>query len=92
MQRQEDIRAVIQTLLASQRRSEPGESAAAPRPAANTIVLTEAQSGFLRDLQDSLFENGIEASPAEIGQALLHALSSRPRLCRGLIAAYLVEG
>jgi hypothetical protein len=92
MQRQEDMRAMIQAVLPYTGQMEAGFPPVAARPGVETITLTEAQSGFLRDLQAALSKHGIDASVAEVGQALLQALSSRPSLCRGLMAAYLVEG
>lgn len=61
-------------------------------PAGNMLALSEPQMLFLRDIQNVLQENGIEADQSEIVHAIMVALSDRPNLCRGLLAAYLLEG
>ena len=101
MQRRDEIRAAMHNLLTATKRP---ESAAAPinplpiaipssaPPAGNPLVLAEPQMLFLRDIQNVLQENGIEADQSEIVHAIMVALSDRPNLCRGLLAAYLLEG
>ncbi|HLJ54514.1 MAG TPA: hypothetical protein VKT77_05695 [Chthonomonadaceae bacterium] len=41
-------------------------------------------------MQESLRAHHIEADLPEIVHALLEALATRPALCRGLVAAYLL--
>ena len=49
------------------------------------------QKAVVADLQHSLRKHGIEAGAIEIGTGLMEALASRPALCRGLLAAYLLD-
>jgi hypothetical protein len=44
----------------------------------------------LRAVQASLRAHQIEAEIPEIVHAMLEALATRPALCRGLVAAYLL--
>lgn len=53
--------------------------------------MSEAQKAVLTDLQHSLRKHGIEAGFEEIGKGILEALAARPSLCRGLLAAYLLD-
>ena len=53
-------------------------------------MLTESQLVTLRAVQASLRAYQIEAGIPEIVHALLEALATRPALCRGLVAAYLL--
>ncbi|HEV2471620.1 MAG TPA: hypothetical protein VGS41_03080 [Chthonomonadales bacterium] len=46
----------------------------------------------VKDVQAALLANGIHAEMWEIVHAIMSALASRPSLCQGLVAAYLVEG
>ena len=46
---------------------------------------------MLTDLQQSLRKHGIDAGFEEIGKGILEALAARPSLCRGLLAAYLLD-
>lgn len=55
------------------------------------LSLPEPPMPLLRELQSTLRENGIQAEPSEIVQAIVAALSDRPTLCRGLLAAYLLD-
>ena len=60
----------------------------------NRIRRTRTVRGTVGDpprLQDTLRTNQIEAEIPEIVHAMLESLSARPSLCRGLIAAYLLE-
>ena len=92
MQRPDDIRSVVHTLLASPKRPEMPFQAADGGPASTgALSLSDTQANALRDLQNTLYENGIDTNASEIAQALLHALVRRPALCRGLLAAYLTE-
>ncbi|HLV79932.1 MAG TPA: hypothetical protein VKT32_06595 [Chthonomonadaceae bacterium] len=54
--------------------------------------MSEPQLRLLRNLQSVLQEHGIEAELTEIIHAIIVVLSARPSLCRGLLAAYLLEG
>ena len=55
------------------------------------VALSKGQLATLHDLQNALRTNQIEAEIPEIVHAMLESLSARPSLCRGLIAAYLLE-
>ncbi len=91
----------MQRLLVSPTRPEGASGAAPSRQVAtlpaftaedqSALALPEAMHWVLRDLQVTLRDNGIEAAPAEIAYALMEALAYRPSLCRGLLAAYLLE-
>jgi hypothetical protein len=94
----------MQNLLSSGRPSE-GDRAAACRQlldgaatpeeassAAAEMPVSPMQQRILREIQVELRANGIAAEPHEIMQAMIKALMTRPALCRGLLAAYLVEG
>jgi hypothetical protein len=54
-------------------------------------MVTDAQRAVLSDLQYSLRKHGIDAEVADIGKGILEALAARPSLCRGLLAAYLLD-
>ena len=82
--------------------SAPPENAAqgpAAPPAAGTgpdsggpaFGASPAQRAVVADLQHSLRKHGIEAGATEIGAGLMEALAARPALCRGLLAAYLLD-
>jgi hypothetical protein len=92
MERREDIRAAIHRLLSN---TETAAQASPAAPAAESSPgtapgLTHNQLVTLRAVQASLLSNQIEADIPEIVHALLEALSTRPSLCRGLVAAYLL--
>ena len=55
------------------------------------FAATDAQRAVLADLQHSLQKHGIAAGSDEIGRGLMEALAARPSLCRGLLAAYLLD-
>ncbi|HZO87292.1 MAG TPA: hypothetical protein VFB38_03065 [Chthonomonadaceae bacterium] len=97
MRRRDDIRAAMQRLLSPAARPESLASgdglqstlgASGDMPA---LALSEAPLRILQELQSTLHENGIEAEPVEIVQVMMEALSARPTLCRGLLAAYLLD-
>ena len=96
MERREDIRAAIQKLLSSSRPAEaPARLLQLNRPdsplrLSERVAFSDAQLDTLRDLQDTLRANHIEAEIPEIVHAMLESLSARPSLCRGLVAAYLL--
>ena len=60
-------------------------------PPGSRLMLSEAHRAVLRELQDSLRQNGIDAEMEEIGHGILDALVARPSLCRGLLAAYFLD-
>lgn len=62
-----------------------------PPPGGPALALSERQQRVLGELQATLRENGIRAELSEIVQAMMEALAARPTLCRGLVAAYLLE-
>ncbi|HZT43758.1 MAG TPA: hypothetical protein VFA07_16445 [Chthonomonadaceae bacterium] len=101
MERRAEIRAAMHSLLSSNRRPDPRTPVGGPipitvpasaPPANNPLALSEPQLRLLRGLQSVLQENGIEAELTEIIHAIIVVLSARPSLCRGLLAAYLLEG
>ncbi len=51
---------------------------------------TESQLVTLQAVQASLLAHQIEADLPDIVHALIEALATRPSLCRGLVAAYLL--
>jgi hypothetical protein len=55
------------------------------------LMLSEAHRAALRELQVLLRQNGITAEVEEIHHGILEALSARPLLCRGLLAAYFLD-
>jgi len=56
-----------------------------------SFTLSERQRQVLGEIQATLRESGIKAELQEIVQAMVEALTARPTLCRGLVAAYLLE-
>ena len=60
-------------------------------PAAGCACSHGVTGEVLGDIQAELREHGITAELHEIGHALLEALGSRPALCRGLFAEYMLE-
>lgn len=56
-----------------------------------TITLLDTQERAVCELQAELRAHGITADVPELVSAMVEALLSRPSLCRGLIAAYLIE-
>lgn len=59
--------------------------------AKSTVGLSETQMGVLKDVQGTLAAYGITSEMADIVQAMVGSLTARPALCRGLVAAYLLE-
>ena len=55
------------------------------------VTLLETQERVLAEIQANLRENSIEADIPEIVGALVEAATTRPDLCRALMAAYLLE-
>ncbi len=55
------------------------------------LTLSDPPMSIFRELQSTLREHGIQAEPADIARAVLEALAARPTLCRGLLAAYLLD-
>ena len=101
MERRNDIRAAMQSLLSPTRRPEPAPPVESPIRQPNrgersrpdrSLNLSEVELQTLRELQAELLEHGIAADPAEIAHAMLQALATRPGFCRGLVAASLIEG
>ena len=94
MERRDDLRAAIHKLLSgSNVENSPGR----PSPEAvhkghlgQSAAYTDSQLVTLRSVQASLQAHQIEADIAEIVHALLESLATRPDLCRGLVAAYLL--
>ena len=100
MERQREIRQALNSFLPSPARHEPptgaprrvltDPSGPEPRPGLQ-FAMSEAQQAVLTDLQHSLRKHGIDAGFDEIGKGILEALAARPSLCRGLLAAYLLD-
>ena len=100
MERQREIRQALNSFLPTPARPDPP-----PSPARRALTdppgtesrsgpqfaVSEAQRAVLTDLQHSLRKHGIEAGFEEIGKGILEALAARPSLCRGLLAAYLLD-
>lgn len=55
------------------------------------ITLLETQERVLAEIQANLREYSIAAEIPEIVSALIDAATTRPDLCRALMAAYLLE-
>jgi hypothetical protein len=84
----------MQNLLSSARRPENESASALPerrRGGKLTVRVNQNEEAMLADLQRDLSQHGICADEGEILQALCDALSSRPAIYRGLIAAYLLS-
>ena len=93
MERREDIRAAIHRLLETSDAEETALRAWKPladadRPPGSPY--TNSQLVTFRAVQESLRSHKIEAEIPDIVNALLEALATRPALCRGLVAAYLL--
>lgn len=107
MERREDIRAAMQSLLSPIRQADPRAPSLPARtdPPAERFVearvspvgsglpahLLEASPPILAELQHTLREHGIVAELSEIARILADGLAARPALCRGLLAAYLLN-
>ena len=102
MERQLEIRQALNSFLPSL--TPPKKSADTSSKTSDTIgqaednpgaalqfAASDAQRAVLSDLQHSLHKHGIEAGMEEIGRGLMEALAARPSVCRGLLAAYLLD-
>src|SRR2546430_13492889 len=98
-ERRNDIRSAMQSLLTSAKRHDSAQ--VKPQPAVpilpqldilERLPLPAGYAGpdarIYNDLQAELLEHGIRAETTEIAHAILEAAATRPRLCRGLLAAY----
>lgn len=100
MERRNDIRAAMHSLLSPTRRDPEPPKPPRPEPPTNghrTIPVsapqlkTRAPQGkVIAEIQSTLREFGIQAEPSEIADILMEALMDRPALCRGLFASQLV--
>jgi len=93
MERREDIRAAIHRLLESSDSEETAPRAWKPLEGDNRApgsLYSESQLVTFKAVQASLRAHKIEAEIPDIVNALLEALATRPALCRGLVAAYLL--
>ena len=93
MERREDIRAAIHRLLESSEEMEAAPRAWKPQPDEERLPgspYTNSQLVTFKAVQASLRAHKIEAEIPDIVNALLEALATRPALCRGLVAAYLL--
>lgn len=59
--------------------------------AKGSVALSPTHLVVLQDIQSSLRNHSIEADLPDVVQALMESLAARPTLCKGLIAAYLLE-
>ena len=100
MERRNDIRAAMQSLLSPASPRENGTVSGITRPA--PVVRVEEKvptKGRLRDMrgtvvgeiQATLREYGVNAESHEIADALIEALLEKPNLCKGLFAAYMLK-
>ncbi|HXG23283.1 MAG TPA: hypothetical protein VNJ09_01915 [Chthonomonadales bacterium] len=98
MERREDIRAALQSLLSPGQRPDPASIGSRRTPAESgrdaaslqrALPLSDRQLKVLFELQSELREHGIKAEIPELVQVLLDELTARPDLCRALVAAYL---
>ena len=87
MERKEELRAAIRKLLDSARQSDAKEETVVKA----SLPFTHEKQDAFHDLQVCLSAHHIEAELSDITHAMLHALSTRPTLCRGLLAAYLMD-
>ena len=99
MSRQDDVREVMRGLTGATTAAE-ADSRFLPlercgvlhSSAGEPLTLPDAPSKMLNALCHVLREaGGIEATSHEVALGLLEALSRRPALCRGLLAAYLLD-
>jgi hypothetical protein len=101
MEREREIRQALNSFLPAPSRPDgnpvAGKAKAEP-PFARPVLqpplkyaFSDAQRDILNDLQHSLKKHGIDAEPEDIGKGILEALAARPSLCRGLLAAYLLD-
>ena len=94
MERREDIRAALQSLLTP---GKPREDISLPanlrKPVnhdRNDFFLSESWEMVIASLQNELREIGIDAAEAELITALGEALLSKPGIRRELIADYML--
>ena len=94
MERRDDIRSAIHTLLTGgQTEAAPARSRRLRLPEsadAQNAAYSESQLAALREVQTTLRAHRIEAEIPEIVHVLLETLAARPALCRGLVAEYLL--
>ena len=101
MERRNDIRAAMHSLLTPTRREpeppkqpkpEPSTNGHRAIPVAASSLNTRAPQGkVIAEIQSTLREFGIQAEPSEIADILMEALMDRPALCRGLFASQLID-
>ena len=100
MSRQDDVREVMRGLMGQTAGAweddgrVPAERRTVPRltKTGEPLALPEPQTKMLTALCHVLREaGGIEATAHEAALGLLDALSRRPALCRGLLAAHLLD-
>jgi hypothetical protein len=101
MEREREIRQALNSFLPAPSRPDggsiPGRAKAEPafglagRHTPSKFTFSDAQRDILNDLQHSLRKHGIDAELDDIGNGIIEALSARPSLCRGLLAAYLLD-
>src|SRR5258708_6669913 len=98
MERRNDIRAAMHSLLSPARQRDPAPLKERPvttvnhrpLPAAPPVRTRVPQGKVLLEIQSTLKDFGIQAEPSEIVEVLMEALMDRPALCRGLFASQLI--
>ena len=96
MERRNDIRAAMQSLLATAKPPEGGRSLAAipdsqPQTQERREALSETERRVLSDIQDKLMQYGVRAELPELRKTLIEEMFARPELCRGLAASFLLS-
>src|SRR5438874_1879296 len=102
MERRSDVRAALRSLLTPSPRPEnvppltsAGRYAGGPEGGHGfdcaLFWVSNPRGTVLKDMQEELAAYGIDAELHEIAQALFDTLTSKPNLCRGLLAGYLLE-
>lgn len=87
MTRKKELQAAIRTVLNGTQRHDALNTS----NTGDALTLTETQRELLENLQTVLLGNEIEASVTELHGAIMEALVTRPAVCRGLLAAYLLD-
>ena len=86
----------MQSLLSPIRQPEQRERPPRARPdklagSGLPVEFLEKPLPILDELREVLQDNGISADLSEIARILMDGLAARPALCRGLLAAYLLN-
>ena len=93
MERRDDIRAAMQSLLSSARRPDNrsnAEGGERRRSGQLSVRIRPHHDTMLMQIQEELRQHGISTDEAEILQALCDAMAHRPDIYKGLMATYLL--